>query len=101
VDLHGAGTDQVRIPVARGGSYDIPYECLIPRGMANLPVAGRCLSSTREANGSARVMGTCIATGEAAGTAAAMCVQRGITDVRELPIEALRERLRSRGAMVA
>jgi hypothetical protein len=100
VDLHGAGTDQVRIPIEGGGSYDIPYECLIPRNVANLLVAGRCLSSTREANGSARVMGTCMATGEAAGTAAAMGVERGFTDVRALPIEDLRPRLTSRGAIL-
>jgi hypothetical protein len=68
--------------------------------VANLLVAGRCLSSTREANGSARVMGTCMATGEAAGTAAAMGVERGFTDVRALPIEDLRPRLTSRGAIL-
>ncbi|MCK5805491.1 MAG: FAD-dependent oxidoreductase, partial [Lentisphaeria bacterium] len=85
VDLHGAGTDQVRIPVKDGQSYDIPYACLIPQRVRNLLVAGRCLSSTREANGSARVMGTCMATGEAAGSAAALCAAGGIANVRDLP----------------
>jgi len=101
VDLHGEGTDQVRVPVRDGQSYDIPYECLTPKNVTNLLVAGRCLSSTREANGSARVMGTCMATGDAAGTAAALCVERGFTDVRDLSIEALRDRLVSQGAILA
>jgi hypothetical protein len=100
VDLHGAGTDQVRIPVQDGQSYDIPYECLLPRGATNLLVAGRCLSSTREANGSARVMGTCMATGEAAGTAAALCAVNRLDDVRDLPVETLRERLADQGAIL-
>ena len=101
VDLHGEGTDQVRVPVRDGQSYDIPYECLIPRNVTNLLVAGRCLSSTREANGSARVMGTCMATGEAAGTAAGLCVERRIANVRDVSIKALRDRLESRGVILA
>ncbi|MCD6360040.1 MAG: FAD-dependent oxidoreductase [Armatimonadetes bacterium] len=100
VDIHGSGTDQVRIPVRGGGSYDIPYECLIPRNVTNLLAVGRCISSTREANGSARVMGTCMATGEAGGTAAALCAERGIADVRALSVRTLRERLLSRGAIL-
>ncbi len=100
VDIHGAGTYQKRIPVTGGRSYDIPCGSLIPRGLANMLVAGRCLSSTREANGSARVMGTCIATGQAAGTAAALCAAGGLPDVRELPIGLLQETLRAQGAVL-
>lgn len=84
VDIHGSGTDQERIPVEDGGSYDIPYECLIPAGLENVLVAGRCLSADREALGSARVIGQCIATGQAAGTAAALGSRTGRTDSREL-----------------
>lgn len=100
VDIHGAGTYQKRIPVTAGRSYDIPYGCLIPRALENVLVAGRCLSSTREANGSARVMGTCLATGQAAGTAAALCAAHRWSDVRELPVGLLQETLRSQGAIL-
>ena len=100
IDLHGSGTDQTRIPVEEGRSYDIPYGCLVPKGLKNVLVAGRCISSSREANGSSRVMGPCMATGEAAGTAAAMFADRGWTDVREVPVPALREKLKSHGAIV-
>ncbi|MCE5237003.1 FAD-dependent oxidoreductase [bacterium] len=100
VDIHGAGTYQKRLPIRNGRSYDIPLGCLIPRGLANVLVAGRCLSSSREANGSARVMGTCLATGQAAGTAAALCVAHGWHDVRDLPVELLQETLRRQGAVL-
>ncbi len=54
-----------------GQTYDIPLRCLRARDVENLFMAGRCLSASHEALGSARVIGTCLATGEAAGTAAA------------------------------
>ncbi len=51
----------------------IPLRCLKPRGMDRLFVAGRCISADHGAQASIRVMGTCFATGEAAGNAAAGC----------------------------
>lgn len=49
----------------------IPLRCLKPAGIADLFVAGRCISTDHDAQASIRVMGTCFATGEAAGRAAA------------------------------
>ena len=46
-------------------------------GDDNLFMAGRCMSATHEALGSARVIGTCLATGEAVGKAAARMAERG------------------------
>jgi len=54
-----------------GRAYDIPLRCLQARDVENLFMAGRCMSATHEALGSARVIGTCLATGEAVGIAAA------------------------------
>jgi FAD-dependent oxidoreductase family protein len=54
-----------------GQTYDIPLRSLRARDVENLFVAGRCMSATHEALGSARVIGTCLAVGEAVGTAAA------------------------------
>ena len=53
--------------LADGDWYDVPLRCLQPEGIAGLVAAGRCISGTSEALGSARVIGTCLATGEAAG----------------------------------
>lgn len=51
--------------------YDIPLDCLRPAGLENLLVAGRCLSAAPKAISSARVIGTALQTGWAAGTVAA------------------------------
>ena len=51
--------------------YDIPLDCLRSVELGNVFVAGRCLSATTGAMTSARVIGTALATGWAAGTAAA------------------------------
>ena len=51
--------------------YDIPFDCLRPAELENVFVAGRCLSAETGAMTSARVIGTALATGWAAGTAAA------------------------------
>ena len=80
-----------------GESHGIPYRCLIPRNVRNLLVAGRCISTDRPVQGSTRVMPVCLATGEAAGLAAAMAVQRGAGDVRNVDTSALRRRLRQYG----
>ena len=69
---------------------------LVPRQLDGLLVAGRCISSTRMANGSIRVQPTCMNTGQAAGTAVAMCIQRG-TALRDLPGMELRAALAAQG----
>ncbi len=51
--------------------YDIPADCLIADGLDNVFMAGRCISAEEEAMGSARVIGTALSTGYAAGTLAA------------------------------
>jgi hypothetical protein len=79
--------------------YDIPYRCLTPKGVDNLLVSGRCISATHEAMAGARVMGTCMAIGQAAGTAAALSVLENVPP-RKVDVEALRRMLRADGALV-
>lgn len=100
VDIHQSGTTQIRIPIANGGSYDIPLGCLIPRNLKNVLVAGRCLSATREGMGTARTMGPCMAMGQAAGTAAAMLGEHGQCEVRSLSVQELQTRLKEQGAVL-
>ena len=61
-----------------GDWYEIPYRCQIPRDVDGLLVAGRCISCDHPAQGSLRVMPTCMYLGEAAGTAAGWAVKVGI-----------------------
>ena len=98
IDIHnpaGAGTVIRGLPP--GESYDLPYRCLVPRRISNLLVAGRSVSATHEAQAALRIMPICIALGEAAGVAAAICARRGIAP-RELPYRDLRRTLLRRGA---
>jgi hypothetical protein len=102
IDIHDpAGTrGTLRGPQESGASfYDIPYRCLLPRGVENLLVAGRCISATHEGAASARVIPACYATGQAAGTAAALSVAAGVQP-RKLPPADLRESLRRDDAIV-
>lgn len=61
--------------VKRKSEYTrIPYRCLIPKGIDNLIIAGRCIGVEREVLGVVRVMGPCIAMGESAGIASALAL---------------------------
>ena len=80
--------------------YEIPYRCLVPRTVDNLLVAGRPISTTHRAHGSTRVPGTSMATGQAAGVAAALSAKTG-NSPRALDVEALRDELRRQGAIIS
>jgi hypothetical protein len=82
-----------------GDCYDIPYGSLVPRGVRNLLVAGRCISTTHEAMAAIRVMPTCMAMGEAAGRAAAMAVRRGV-EPTEIDVKELQADLLARGVFL-
>lgn len=72
IELWRAGTAGAQYEyLADGNWYEIPLGCLQPMEIEGLIAAGRCISGTSEALGSARVIGTCLATGEAAGREAA------------------------------
>ncbi len=58
--------------------YDVPYRCLVPAGVDNLLVAGRCLSSDFPAQSATRLVMCCNYMGEAAGTAAAISLNNDI-----------------------
>ena len=60
-----------------GGSSDIPYRCMVVKGLENFMVAGKAVSTDRPSH--MRFLQQTMVTGEAAGTAAALCVKKGIT----------------------
>jgi hypothetical protein len=83
--------------------FEIPYRCLTTPAAANLLVAGRCISTTRYVHQATKEIPAAMATGEAAGAAAAHAAAaptpaRG--QVRALDLPALRADLRSGGADV-
>jgi len=98
VDIHdpdGGGTVIKRLPP--GESYTIPYRSLVPKKIDNLLIAGRPISATHEAHSAIRVMPIAAAIGEAAGTAAALCVTNN-TIPRNLDVGELQRVLRAQGA---
>ncbi|MGC9467945.1 MAG: FAD-dependent oxidoreductase [Anaerolineae bacterium] len=72
--------------------YEIPYRSLTSKGIDNLLASGRCISATHQGMAGARVMGTCVAIGEAAGLAAAWAVRDGVAP-REVDAAALKRAL--------
>jgi hypothetical protein len=90
IDIHnpsGSGTTTHRLPP--GSSYEIPYRCLVPQGVDDLLVAGRCISTTHEALASTRLTPTVMTFGQAAGTAAALSIAAHVTP-RNVDTAALR-----------
>lgn len=76
--------------------HDVPYRAIVPEKLDGLLMAGRCISATHLGAAAGKSMGNCMATGHAAGLAAAMCAKQGIPP-RELKVHELQDRLRADG----
>ncbi|HZZ65753.1 MAG TPA: FAD-dependent oxidoreductase [Candidatus Baltobacteraceae bacterium] len=100
IDIHNpSGSGTVTHRLLPGESYEIPYRCLVPKGVDRLLVAGRCISTTHEALASTRLTPTVMTLGQAAGTAAALAAQRD-GDVRAVDPQRLRSRLIADGVLL-
>ena len=100
IDVHDprGGNTQFSF-IENGGSYAIPYPCLIPKNSQNLLAAGRCISVTGKALGSVRLMAACMAVGQAAGTAGAIAAESDCSPI-EVPIAVIRQNLLKAGAVL-
>ena len=76
--------------------FGIPYGCLVPERINGLLLSGRTISVDTETYASARVMGPCIAVGEACGEAAAISIDNDI-EVRDVDVDVLRKVLAENG----
>ncbi len=92
-------TETTRVHLEGDTYYQIPYRTLVPRDLEQILVTGRCISATHEAQASTRVMGPGIATGQAAGTAAALALLGGRSP-REVDVAALQTELEQEGALL-
>lgn len=79
------------------GFYHLPYRMLLPQGVRNLLVAGRCASLTHEGQVAARASGSCFVMGQAAGSAAHLALKDG-KDPRDVAPELLQAVLEADGA---
>ncbi|MGK5113718.1 MULTISPECIES: FAD-dependent oxidoreductase [unclassified Geodermatophilus] len=101
VEAHVAGTVEFRWQRGEDsrGYNQLPYRMVVPQGVDNLFVAGRCASMTQGGQSSARVTGPCFAMGEAVGTAADLALAGGLA-VRDVPVPELQRRLERAGAFL-
>jgi hypothetical protein len=81
---------------SRGFSH-LPYRMILPQGVENLMVVGRCASMTHEGQSAARVSGACFVMGQAAGTAAHLALG-GNAGPADISVDALQRLLEQDGA---
>ena len=96
IDIHHAKDSKQDATFLSQAGY-IPYRSMVSDSFDNIIVAGRCISTDRETFASIRVQATAMALGQAAGTAAAICVAEGCK-VTNIDIKKLRDRLIGQGA---
>jgi hypothetical protein len=82
-----------------GVNFEIPYRCLLPLGVDNLLVAGRCISADHVAESGVRAILACMYTGQAAGTAAGLAQKGGLTP-RTIRVQELRDSLRTQNLVI-
>jgi hypothetical protein len=80
-----------------GAIYHVPYRSLLPKNVANLLVAGRCISVDHRVHHATKEIPPCFATGEAAGIAAVQALRAGDA-VQDADVGALQRALRAAGA---
>lgn len=84
------------VRVNRMKVHDVPYRAIVPLSIEGLLVAGRCISATHVGASAGKSMGNCIATGHAAGVAAALSAKND-TLPREIPVTKIQDELRNQG----
>lgn len=99
VMLYGFHDCAPRIMIKDGGYYGLPYRALLPKEIDGLLVAGRMITSDWAAHMSTRNTASCMAQGEAVGTAAALAARQDVVP-RELDVQVLREALKAQGAFL-
>ncbi|MBU1359659.1 MAG: FAD-dependent oxidoreductase [Gammaproteobacteria bacterium] len=96
MEMHAAGKIEWAFPRDEARTYNqLPWRMLVPRGVDNLAVAGRCASMSHEGQSAARASGGCFVMGQAAGTAAASL---GSASFAAVDVAALQAKLRADGA---
>jgi hypothetical protein len=96
IELHKEAGKPFYQSIGAHGFYHVPLDAVTARGLDNLWYAGRVVGADSLAYGSIRVMGTAFATGEAAGTAAALAAETG----KAPDAGTVRARLIENGAMI-
>jgi hypothetical protein len=97
VEDHVAGSVDFRFQRTPRGYNQLPYRMIVPLGVDNLLVAGRCASMTHGGQSAARVSGPCFVMGQAAGSAAHLALKARIKPC-DVDVQQLQQHLKSEGA---
>jgi ribulose 1,5-bisphosphate synthetase/thiazole synthase len=87
------------VEVGGQGWFHVPFRSLLPKGISNLMVAGRCISAEFNALGSVRSQAASMVTGQAVGTAAALSI-RGNVEPRHIDMGKLQETLMAQDQII-
>lgn len=82
-----------------GRYFQVPYGIMVPQGVENLLVAGRCVAGDRISHAATRNMMCCAVTGQGAGVAAAVSVKDGVR-CSEVDIKRVQEALEKQGVRI-
>lgn len=98
VEAHVTGTVEFRFPAEGSRGFNqLPFRMIVPQGVDNLYVVGRCASMTQGGQSSARVSGPCFVMGQAAGTAADLALSTKVP-IGAIDVATLQKRLVTDGA---
>jgi len=98
IDIHSSD-DNTSIMIRMDKPFGVPYGCLVSRSFDNLMMCGKHISVDPDVFGATRVMATCFALGQAAGTAAAMALREGVHPAA-LNVQDLQAQLEKDGAIL-
>ncbi|MEW9673061.1 FAD-dependent oxidoreductase [Ammoniphilus sp. 3BR4] len=96
IEVHG---EQVQIVHLDDDYYEIPFEVMLPQKIEQIMTVGRCISAEHEALASARVTAQCFEQGFAAGMAAYLSIEQGISP-KQIDVQQVRSLMIAHGAVL-
>jgi hypothetical protein len=99
VDIHKDGEPSEIVYLRHENTPSVRLSAMISAEFDNLMMAGRCISSDRKTNSAIRVKASCMAMGEAIGTAAAFAIENNVKP-KDISIDGLKRKLSRNGAIV-
>jgi hypothetical protein len=100
VDIHRMGERALITYVEHDKTPSIRLSSMISKSYDNLMMAGRNISSDRKTNSAIRVKASCMAMGQAVGTACSLFVKSNMQNTAEIDAEEVKTLLSKDGAIV-
>ncbi len=98
IDIHSGISDHIDLTLIEK-AFGIPYGCIVPKNIDGLLLSGRTISVDSNVYAATRVMGPCMAVGEAAGVAAGLSIE-GKKQLAELDVAEIKSILLKNNAVL-